>query len=961
MKRIILFFTVCLGLSVSQTTFAAVTDTPKGTSKRTTTNVVSSNRTDGQSAKNTRTVVKQTDQRVVGRNQSAQNVKPRTTTQSQKNVATRTPTVTRNATQNRVTNNVVSRVANRQRATRTKELNLEKMAEIKSADYSQCKSVYYECMDEFCAMKDANLRRCACSSRAHEFDNIKKQLNAAEDKMLDFNQRLLTVSLEKEDAAAINVASDGELAFSSTKDKSKSEKYLKKIQKTLDSSDNSRFDNNLSTISLSLDLDSAWDDVDSLAGVATTAKSGLDLYNAARPICVEMAQEVCTDDELKIAQDGYRLTIQQDCNTVAKSYNTLYNEAMEKIHESGALLDMARLDSYQQRNSDDTLTCKKKILEQLSGTSVCGEDLHKCLDMTGEYIDPSTGKAFLSENLNNLDSLLKEPTGNIKWSDVSQNESFVNFLKSKKKFLTTATTQCREISDTIWREFLDDALAQIKLAQKAKLEEVRRSCTTLYSECKTSALNDLSEFDARALSVFKVNANKTANEMCAEIKKSCVNLMGASDAGKDWEVGIAGITTDVSYDTAIETCAQIGRDCIIQKCNGTSGNFALCMNTTSDNRLAVLKRDVCWADVLKCVKDSDELENMNRGILKSFDPENPDASRQTYYESLYTNLTYSTMPTMCDPNDEDYMACLIAEQIWGNCETYNGPNNGDNGSAITTLDNLPNTISHNKILIPKKGSTLMSWFATNTGTTNDYASCNTYACPINYQLNIYGTCQLLIADNTNDCHMATEKNQKVTVVKNNLINFCGSKVRDAFGNCCCSDPYCITGYTSNGICVPDASYNALPVFISECRDCEELLDANEKTECNMAQGYFCPNFNPANPRKMYYYCITTDDAVTYQYINGEWQYICNGDRWILVDLYGNYFNTAEISPIGGLVVQSGAPTMSYYKNCDCEANPPSCTTCDYNYNYGGDTWSFGSCNDGIPQVPTSHEFIIRYQ
>ena len=985
MKRIILFFAVCLGLSVSQTTSVAFADTQKNTSKRTTATVVTSNRGENQSVKNTRSAIKQpTQQRVVGRTVT-DNSKSRATTQSKKNVLNRT--TTRSATQSRVVNNAASRSANsntnRQRATRTKELNIEKMDAIKAADYSQCKSVYYECMDEFCANKDANLRRCACSSRIHEFDNIQKQLDAAEDKMLDFNQRLFTVSLDKEDAAAISVASEGELAFDSTKDKSKSEKYLKKIQKTLDSSSNSKFDSELSTISLSLDIDSAWDDVDSYSGVATTSKSGLSLYNAARPICVEMAQEVCTDDELKIAQDGYKLTIQQDCNTVAKSYETLYNNAMEKIRESGALLDMARLDSYQQRNSDDTLTCKKKILDKLSETSVCGEDLHKCLDMTGEYIDPATGKAFLSENLKNLANLLKEPTGNMKWSELSQNEPFVNFLKSKKKFLTTATEQCREISDTIWREFLDDALSQIKLAQRAKLEEVRQGCTKLISECKTKALTDLADFDARTLSVFKINANKTANEMCSDVQNSCITLMGETVAGEDWGTGIAGITTDMSYDAVIDTCTQIGRDCIIQKCNGTSGNFALCTNIISDNRIAILKRDACWQNVLDCVKNSDNLVNMKKGIL-SYDIEDQDASRRKYYDALYSGYNvnnistfctdennqpltdqelkdclFNHIPTFCDAHTEtDKTACLIAEQIWGNCETNN------NDYVVTTLTNLPMdtipNIQSNKILIPNIGSTLMSWFATNTGTTTSPTSCSTYGCPINYKNN-HGTCQQLIDTNTDDCQIATNKNQRVTV-KDNLINFCASGVRDAFGNCCAN------GFKDNGICTPSAFHHALPLFISECRNCNEFTDADEHAACELGQDYFCPGFDldPNNPRKIYYYCITTDDAVTYSFNanTNEWEYICDGDWWILVDLYGNYFNNAEVNTSGGLAIENNAPSMSYIKDCaDCNENPLSCTTCNYDYGAGsgGGTWSFGSCTDGIPVVPTNHEFIITYQ
>ena len=81
--------------------------------------------------------------------------------------------------------------------------------------------MYYECMDEFCATKDTHLRRCACSSRVNEFNSIKKQMSKVEDKMLDFNQKLLMVNMDAEDVNAITNATEGEDAFYATKDKTK--------------------------------------------------------------------------------------------------------------------------------------------------------------------------------------------------------------------------------------------------------------------------------------------------------------------------------------------------------------------------------------------------------------------------------------------------------------------------------------------------------------------------------------------------------------------------------------------------------------------------------------------------------------------------------------------------------------------------------------------------------------------
>ena len=261
----------------------------------------------------------------------------------------------------------------------------------------------------------------------------------------------------------------GEDASTSTEDKSDSELLLQKITSALNNSDDSKIKNNLSSISLDLDIENAWDTVDSIGGIATSAKTGLALYDAAQPVCLEMAKEVCSEEEMVITRKSYELAIQQDCNTVKSAYNSKYNETIGKVRESSALLDMARLNAYQQRNSDDLLTCKRKILDKLSDSSICGEKLYKCLDVTGQYINPADGSVFLSENLSNLTTLITKPTdANAKWSTVTSNAPFVSFLNSKRDALEIATEKCQDMADTIWKEFLDDALAQIKLAQNNK-------------------------------------------------------------------------------------------------------------------------------------------------------------------------------------------------------------------------------------------------------------------------------------------------------------------------------------------------------------------------------------------------------------------------------------------------------------------------------------------------------------
>lgn len=941
MKRIILFFTVCLGLSVSQTTFADDANAVRVANKRTTTTQNISNRSVASTNKRNDNATN------ASKNQRATKSQPRTTSRTTDTTgsatptvkpretpvtttSTRTPTTTRATTSRSVTSrqneSKNSSTATRSAATQTRikritratEINNEKIKNIKSLDYSKCKTVYYECMDEFCANKDANLRRCACSTRIHEFDDIKKQLNDAEDKMLTFNQRLLTVGLDKEDAAAINVATDGELGFSK-QDTSESEKMLKKITNALNDSGNSKINNDLSAISLSLDMDTAWDSVDSLSGISTSAKSGLDLYNAAQPICVEMAREVCSDDELKIARDGYKLTIQQDCDTVAKSYKTQYSNAMEKIHESSALLDMSRLNVYQQRNSDDTLTCKKKILNQLSSPSVCGESLYKCLDTSGQYIDPSNGNAFLSENLYELSNLLQQPSSGERWSKIQKNENFVNFLNSKKKFLEPATAQCQNIADVVWQDFLDDALAQIKLAQNAKLEEIRQSCTTLVAECKTNALQSLAEFDARALSTFGIAADKTANQMCSEIETGCAGLMPYKG---EWASGMTGIAADISYQKVIETCTTIGRDCIIQQCNGTSGNFALCQKATDDNRRAILNRTVCWNDVLNCVRDADNLENMTISDIY------PTSSANTYWAKGPTSQD------LCTANDK---ACYIAKQIWGTCEY------ASNAYSITTGNTSNNLVTHNKILTPNTGTSLLAWFATNTGTTNNNDSCNSNGCPINYEM-VNGTCQKIFATvTTSDCESATSANNIINVTAT-LTNHCASGVQDMYGNCC------VNGAKSNGVCVPSSNHQAARLW---------------NMQCTSADGYFCPAIG-----NMKLYCVTnSQDEQPITYYTNTSEYECTGtsSMWIIVDENGNYYNAdTGVTAINRVTMSYNQPWGQCPTQTNTNNNPVVITTpivsCTYSYDTGNARWDWSpaTCSNVISEYPTTNELLIRY-
>ena len=90
---------------------------------------------------------------------------------------------------------------------------------------------------------------------------------------------------------------------------------------------------------------------------------------------------------------------------------------------------------------------------------------------------------------------------------------------------------------------------------------------SLMTHCKNDAHQDLQDFDARALSTFQVIADSTVNALCDDVQQSCISLLNASGGGAtEWETGMTGVAADISYDSILENCATVGRDCIIQQC-----------------------------------------------------------------------------------------------------------------------------------------------------------------------------------------------------------------------------------------------------------------------------------------------------------------------------------------------------------------------------------------------------------
>ena len=399
------------------------------------------------------------------------------------------------------------------------------------AEYEQCKSAYFNCMDQFCQLKNDDYRRCSCSNRVFDLTEIRETMQDAGSQLTVFNENLDVVGMTAAQATAMKTASEGENAL--TADTSASKQLLQAIMNSIrgtDASVGGKY-SDLNSITLSFDTVNAFGTAD--AGQVIASYNGRNLYDAVYPQCREAVRADCTDAQLQRAINAYLMAVEQDCNTVESALKQQQREMKSAVRESSAMLDLARVENRQEHNSDDMASCLANVEAAILSEEVCGSGYHKCLD-NGEFIDVSTGAPIAGVvDFYKLGNLLKFADGvdaaDQKLSKVLANKTFVNnFVNRVKKFAEPALDKCTEIADTVWAEYLDKAMLDIYYAQQSKVSTIKQGCFDLVSTCYmntntqlTAAMKELISDDTILLQPDKVTLT---NEMCRDYIDSC-NMM----------------------------------------------------------------------------------------------------------------------------------------------------------------------------------------------------------------------------------------------------------------------------------------------------------------------------------------------------------------------------------------------------------------------------------------------------
>lgn len=403
------------------------------------------------------------------------------------------------------------------------------------AEYEQCKSAFFTCMDQFCQLKDDSYRRCSCSNRIFDFQDIKETYQNAHDKLSEFSDNLEVVELTREQAIAMKTASEGEDALA--EDKSASKQLLQAIMNSIrgESTTVGGKYQDLNSVVISADMSNAFamDDI----GQVVASYNGTALYKAVYPQCRNAVKADCNSASLQRAVNAYLMAIEQDCNTVEAALQKQQKILKNATHESSAMLDLARVENRQNHNSDDVATCLANVESAIKSDEVCGDDYHKCLDY-GQYIDVTTGAPLTGvADFYKLGELLTFRSGeqlkDQKLSTISNNRTFVQFFESKtKKFAESSLDKCVEDADFVWREYLDKALLDIYYAQQDKVKTIKQSCLDLVAGCydkqSVSIANAMANLSGDYTLLLRPATISLATEMCDDYIESC-NSMFSED------------------------------------------------------------------------------------------------------------------------------------------------------------------------------------------------------------------------------------------------------------------------------------------------------------------------------------------------------------------------------------------------------------------------------------------------
>lgn len=319
--------------------------------------------------------------------------------------------------------NIESEIRNVQsRAATTTVPTTESIAEAKerldlTSDLNtSCQQQYNDCMDQFCAVIDANQKRCSCSANLSNYARVEEAVTDANNQLNEVAQRIRYVGLSADEIRAIMTETEAEEALNGAKDTSETRNMLEEIEALIRDPSSASSSSSSGTTSFGLDMDLTFSsDVSDLFSLdflntGTTSFSnlrGTDLYNAAKNRCKTVLTQ-CEAAGANVDQitGNYDLAIDKDCIAYEQGLEKMNQTLVSNVRSANLMLQKARLAVLENKNQYDAKGCIAALDTCMTDDMVCGSDYTKCLDPTKKYIDEN-GSVVLGRDITNITEFME--------------------------------------------------------------------------------------------------------------------------------------------------------------------------------------------------------------------------------------------------------------------------------------------------------------------------------------------------------------------------------------------------------------------------------------------------------------------------------------------------------------------------------------------------------------------------
>ncbi|MBP5485430.1 MAG: hypothetical protein J6Y07_01855 [Alphaproteobacteria bacterium] len=446
---------------------------------------------------------------------------------------------------------------------------MEQKAELNKS----CQDQYNDCMDQFCAVIDANQKRCSCSANLSKYVKVEEAVKEANTKLNEIAQNIRYVGLSADEISAIMSATEAEEAMTGTVDTTENRNLLSQIENMI------KDPKTTSSVSyatdsyglLDIDLDFSSDDfsdlfsLDFLGGSSNSFSNlrGTELYKAAKRRCetvIKQCKEIgATADQIT---GNYDLAIDKDCIAYEQGLTKMNETLVSNVRSATRMLQKARLAVLQNQNTYDAIGCVGALESCMKDDMVCGENYAKCLDPTKEFIDEN-GNVVLGQNINYIQkfmagynnatidsSKLAEAYGttisNSSCAGANNDgRCVVKYLLTKIGTQPKATAEglCRPVLDKCRAYTYDDrgqyirfndivvnyiqrAMVNIKAAQYQIVSDYASSCLSDIATCYNNQVSQVSSWSATATASSVYNIMRGA---CRNVALTCGYAVFAAD------------------------------------------------------------------------------------------------------------------------------------------------------------------------------------------------------------------------------------------------------------------------------------------------------------------------------------------------------------------------------------------------------------------------------------------------